>query len=140
MNTERKSVGIFPINSNKKILLHLRDNKPEIDCPGYWSMIGGEIDKGETDLKAIKREVEEEIGDIVKNIEKVGEIFVRKSDIILKNTQVSLFKGYIKSQSNKIKINEGQKVDFFDLKQLTTLRMFPQVRKFIFDNTEKIFN
>ena len=140
MEIERKSVGIFPINSNQEILLQLRDNKPKIDYPGYWGAIGGEIDKGETDLKAIKREVEEEIGDIVKNIEKVGEIFMRKSNLNLKNTKLFLFKGYVRIQSNKIKLNEGQKVDFFDLKQLINLKIVPKLKRFIFKNKEKIFN
>lgn len=42
-------------------ILQLRDNKPEISAAGQWSLFGGMKDNGETPLKAIKREIKEEL-------------------------------------------------------------------------------
>ncbi|MEK6823604.1 MAG: NUDIX hydrolase [Nanoarchaeota archaeon] len=140
MKIERKSVGIFPINSDKKVLLHLRDNDLKVECPGYWGVIGGEIDKGENDAGAIKREIKEEIGDIVKNVKRIGEIFVDKSEIVWKNTQLSIFKGEIDKTEDEIKLNEGQKVKFFNISELDSIKMVPLLKKYILENKEKIFS
>ena len=38
----KEVVKIFLLNPNNKILLQLRDDKPTIVYPGYWSLLGGE--------------------------------------------------------------------------------------------------
>jgi mutator protein MutT len=45
-----------------KLLIYLRDNKPEIPFPGYWDFFGGHIEAGETPEQALVREVREELG------------------------------------------------------------------------------
>ena len=58
MNKYRKGVGIFLINSEKKLWVGKR-----IDLRSrYWQMPQGGIDKNETPLKAMRRELFEEIG------------------------------------------------------------------------------
>lgn len=42
--------------------MQLRDDKPEIPCPGRWGLFGGHLDPGETPEVCIHRELEEEIG------------------------------------------------------------------------------
>ena len=42
--------------------MQLRDEKPEIDYPGYWSCFSGGIEKMETPMEGAKREIFEEIG------------------------------------------------------------------------------
>jgi len=141
MKIERLSVGIFLINSKKELLLPLRDNNPEIDYPGHWGIFGGEIEKKETPEKAIKRELKEEIEGVeIKKINLLGKMQVEKGNLNLKNTNLFLFRGLIKIHPDKIKLNEGQKMQFFNLKQLTDLRMVSPLKKFVFENKEKIFN
>ena len=49
------------ICSEGRLLLQLRDNKPDIYCPGCWGLFGGAIDKGETPETALRRELFEEL-------------------------------------------------------------------------------
>jgi 8-oxo-dGTP diphosphatase len=54
------AVGLFIIKDNR-ILLQLRDDKPEIPFPNCWSTFGGAVEEGETPLYALKRELKEEL-------------------------------------------------------------------------------
>lgn len=48
-------------NLDGKFLVYLRDNNPEIPFPNHWDLIGGHVEKRETPLDALKREMMEEI-------------------------------------------------------------------------------
>ena len=43
-------------------LMQLRDQKPGIFYPGHWGLFGGAVDPGESPEKALRRELEEELG------------------------------------------------------------------------------
>ncbi len=45
-----------------KYVLQLRDDIPTISAPGEWSFFGGMIEKGESPIEGIKREIFEELG------------------------------------------------------------------------------
>lgn len=55
------SVVILPYIKDK-VLMQLRDIKPDISFPGCWWFFGGLIKKGETPKKAAHRELFEETG------------------------------------------------------------------------------
>lgn len=51
---------LFDVNS--KLLIYLRDGKPDIPFPNYWDLFGGHIEEGETPEMALVREIQEELG------------------------------------------------------------------------------
>lgn len=66
MNTSHKImtkevVVVLPV-FRQRVLMQLRDFKPEIDVPGCWGFFGGAIDPPESPLEAASREIREEIG------------------------------------------------------------------------------
>ena len=53
----KEIASIILENDKGEFLLYLRDNKPDIPFPGYWDLIGGHVEEGETPEEALIREV-----------------------------------------------------------------------------------
>ena len=63
---ERNVVLLILFNKEKKILLQHRALHME-RLPDYWGFFGGGIEKGETPIEALRREIKEELRYNVKN-------------------------------------------------------------------------
>lgn len=88
----KEASKIILLNSKNELLLYLRDNKPSISFPGFWDFIGGEAEKGETPLIALKREIKEEINSEVKKVQIIGSTRYKPLNII-----IIFFKGKLKN-------------------------------------------
>ena len=60
--SQSKGASVILMDSKLRVLLYLRDDKPEIPYPGCWDLLGGKVEPGESPEQCIKREVLEEIG------------------------------------------------------------------------------
>lgn len=133
-----KKVSLIILKNDNKILLYLRDKKHGISHPNYWSLIGGTIEKNETPLQAIKREIKEEINSKVKNIELVEKIKVINNPLC-KDHIIFIFKGDINKEANDIDLNEGQKIAYFTSSELKKLCIPDFLKDFIFQHKDKIY-
>lgn len=64
---EKVAVAIAILHQDRKFLMQLRDNIPNILYPGHWGFFGGHLELGETPEDAVRREVLEEIGYEMRN-------------------------------------------------------------------------
>ncbi|RME55570.1 NUDIX domain-containing protein [Candidatus Woesearchaeota archaeon] len=104
MPTE-KSVGAIIYNRGKYLLLHY----PQ----GHWGFPKGHIEKGETHMQTLRREVEEETGLVdlfqVKGFKEVIHYFFRKQGkIVYKEVTYYLF------ENNETKVTLSDEHDGFD--------------------------
>ncbi|MFH2054845.1 MAG: methyltransferase domain-containing protein [bacterium] len=53
--------GLLLLDRHNRVLLQLRDDKPDIPFPNCWGTFGGAIEPGETAEQAIVREIREEL-------------------------------------------------------------------------------
>ena len=129
-----KVAAVMLINPNKQILMCLRDDKPDIPYPNTWGLIGGHLEGRETPIQALKREVKEEINIDIKDVK-----YLDKFDDGVGNV-VYVFKSKIDKKSNEITLNEGQRLEFFDLNILIKQKVPLQFLQFINHNKKKIFD
>lgn len=116
----KKSSGAL-ITYDKKVLMLLRDDNPEIPDPNCWQLIGGYLEENETPIEALMREVKEESNLQISEY-KASEI---GKFIIPEKLEYSLY--WIKLSEDKIKDiklgNEGQEVGFFSVEELNEMKL-----------------
>jgi len=133
----KKASAIVLINKNK-ILLHLRDDKPNISHPNHWSIIGGGIEIGETPLETIERECLEEIGIKPENIKFLNKIFM-PSYGLSEEYEIFIFLGEIHEEADEIVLAEGQRLEYFYFDDIKNLKMPPRIKEFILENKDLLF-
>ena len=103
-----------------KILLHHRDNKPEIPYPDCWTFPGGGIEQDETPAEGIVRELIEEAYYSPKSLQYIG---YRLNE---NRTLTYVFFAFIGSKEAKLfkRGIEGQGIGFFTLNEIGRLN-FP---------------
>jgi ADP-ribose pyrophosphatase YjhB (NUDIX family) len=112
------------------LLLHHRDDKPEIPNPDCWAGFGGAVEDGETVEDAVLREVQEETG-----LQIADPIFLTEAvDHEGDGRTVSLFYLVGGVRPEDIDLQEGAGVGVHRIEDLPGLKITPFVRRAIYSH------
>lgn len=129
-----KVAAVIFLNEENELLLYLRDDKPSIPYPNSWALIGGHIEKNETILEALKREVKEEIDFEIKNPSYI-DLFDDGAE-----NEVYIYKSRINEKIENMELKEGQKLGYFSFEEAIKLKIPEPFKEFLIKNKEKILN
>lgn len=118
VKTSGVGVSIIMINRDGKILLHLRDDKPNIPYPGFWALFGGSVSQDKTCQDAIKREIMEEINFKIIN-------FGLLREFVQNNKREYAFVGEINKKLEELILQEGSSMKFFKPSEISNLNIRP---------------
>ena len=106
-------------NPKGELLLYKRDNKPGIPFPGYWDLIGGHVEDGETPEQALVREIKEEL-----DIELTDFVFFKEYLCTEKDAYPNvkyIYVGTIDIPIEKITLLEGDYPMYFKKEEIQSL-------------------
>lgn len=105
-----------------KILLILRDDKPDIPYPNFWAPVGGNAFSSELPEETLKRELKEEANISVKNFTYLGDMQL--------DAHLYLVKISDEDRKKIKKGSEGQKLEFFEIEKLDDLHLATKFKNF----------
>ena len=112
------------VNEAGQVLMHLRDDIPQIAWPGYWSLLGGSCKPGETPAQAIVRELREEAGLEVGELTECFSILDTEGS----GQRDSFFLGRWDGDESTLDLAEGVELRFFAVEELPGLMIPPYIR------------
>lgn len=120
------SVGL--LIQDQKVLLGLRQKED------YWEFPGGSLEQGEQAEKAVKRELKEELGVLVKELEIAGALSYYKA----KAPRLILF-FYITKWEGVVQKNWHRELKWFSLEDCKKQKI-PNINPELFENILKILS
>ena len=108
------------IHSDGKILLQLRDEKPNIYYPGVWGLFGGKVEPNEKPIDALKRELLEEIGFDIKYAK-----LLFSWDHYKYNSVLYFFSVPLTVELATLSLNEGEAMELFSIDQIRRIPTEP---------------
>ncbi len=97
-------------NPDAKILLQLRDDKPDLSFSNHWTLPGGKVEEGEAPEEAIYRELIEEIGIMLPL--KLWQVYERPHNDSA-NVEQYIYIGEINTVISSLEMNEGKDLRYF---------------------------
>lgn len=108
----RRVAGAILVNPRGEVLLHLRDDRPDIPYPNRWAFVGGHLEPGETPEEGVRRELREEIAYVPARLTLFRSY--RTPDPFRPGVlERSVFVGRIDLPLAALACNEGQRLGFF---------------------------
>src|SRR5665811_892648 len=107
-------------NDKGEFLLYLRDNKPGIPFPGFWDLIGGHVEEGETPEQALVREVKEEFDIDLKEYTFYKKYVCLTGDAY-ENTKY-IYSGKINLPIEEITLLEGVRPQYFKREEIPNVK------------------
>ena len=88
----------------------------KVKSPGYWCPISGHIEQNETEEAAVIREAQEELGILVRPIQKIASIPTNDGTVMLHWWKTQIIEGV-----PHINNNENEEIRWFSKEELKTL-------------------
>ena len=108
------------IYTDTEVLLIKRKGEP---YAGHWALPGGFVEPGETAADAAKRELQEETGLVVNNVQPVGEFKTPNRDPRMENTWSYAFKLHLPNRGVVHAGDDASAASWIPIKQLSTLQL-----------------
>lgn len=127
----KEIAAIILENDNGEFLLYLRDNKPGIPFPGYWDLIGGHVEEGETPEEALVREVKEEI-----DIDLKEYTFYKKYEFLTGDAYENIkyiYTGKINLPIEEITLLEGVCPQYFSKEEIPNVKFANILKSIVMD-------
>lgn len=99
---------VLLLDRSGKLLIYLRDNRPDIPFPNHWDLFGGHLEAGETPEQALVREVQEEL-----NLELQDWRFFRRYECRSGDAYPNvkhIYHAQIDRHATDLVLNEGQRL------------------------------
>jgi mutator protein MutT len=131
--TPRLTCGGIVVSQGKILLGKRRFNRL---YPDIWDIFGGHIEEGETKEETLKRELEEEIGIIVRNFEFLTTYQDKDPTYGMDYIHhIYLIRSWDRTPENRVP-QEHERISWFTKKETEDLKMHSEVRRIIFENVE----
>ena len=108
------------IYTDTEVLLIKRKGEP---YAGHWALPGGFVEPGESVADAAKRELQEETGLVVNNVQLVGEFKTPNRDPRMENTWSYAFKLHLPNRGVVHAGDDASAASWIPIKQLSTLQL-----------------
>jgi len=99
---------VLLFDRDRKLLIYLRDDKPNIPFPNHWDFFGGHVEAAETPEQALVREVKEEHGLDLRDWK-----FVRRYECVQGDAYPNvkyIYRANVDKQPADLLLHEGQKL------------------------------
>jgi 8-oxo-dGTP diphosphatase len=117
----RRCVSALLVNDEGNLVIQLRDVKPGLPFPAHWATLGGAIDDDETPDEAMRRELMEEIAQVLslRFWRQIHHDFLWNGETqIVENY---LYVGKLHGDLTLVKLHEGQRLGAFGPAEIETI-------------------
>lgn len=121
----RQSAHVLFVNPSGRVLLRLRDDRPDLPYPGLWDLLGGAVEAGETLAEAAVREIDEEVGIECPPLEFFG---AYPADV-----HNNVFLGALACPLESLVLTEGQRLAYVTEAEAHALPLVPWVARLLGD-------
>jgi 8-oxo-dGTP pyrophosphatase MutT (NUDIX family) len=122
-------------NKTNKFLFVLRDKNKNIPQSNRWSLLGGVMDANETPLKALKRELTEEVNSKITKIRLIEKkILSYKLNNVKHTFQGYMFYGETDKPLSQINLSEGQRLEYMSIDEVLKKKNIDTVMREYLEN------
>jgi len=124
-----EGAAVLFIDTSNRVLLRLRDERPDLPFAGQWDLIGGAVENDEAPLETARREVSEEIGLVLGSTRYFGDFI----GVVVNHVYLAA----LNMPAEEIILREGQKVAWFSIRDALQLDLVPWVGEMLHTFSEQ---